>query len=91
MSAALNPRIAVCILRSEPWGRGRLYSVQSTPDIRHDVKQSAVHTQDIDEVVRIVAAFLETSCEEPVLPRFARRMQESHALGDCDGPVTAPS
>lgn len=60
-----DPRTAVCVVRSEPWGRARLYSVQTTFDIQRVNAAPPVRTADVEHALEVVAGFLRASGTTP--------------------------
>lgn len=48
----------ICVLRSEPFDHGRLYSMTTNSDITQLSTQRQYHSADIDEVVQTVERFL---------------------------------
>jgi hypothetical protein len=53
----------LCVVRSEPSNRHRLYSITTSLDVLQVSGQRRQRARDIDEVLRIVARFLHDSAQ----------------------------
>ncbi|RZU11347.1 hypothetical protein EV645_6513 [Kribbella rubisoli] len=51
----------VCVVRSEAFDHGRLYSITESLDVMQASAQRRHRSADVDEVLRIVARFLSDS------------------------------